>query len=323
MRAMRWILAAVLGWGWLPAASAAFPERPIVMVVPFAAGGPTDTLGRLLAAAMSADLGRQITVENVGGAGGTLGAARVAKAAPDGYTLLFHNISQATSGSLYKELPYDPVESFAPIGLVADVPMTIVGRPGFPATDLKGVVDHLRANPGMVSMGHAGIGVSSYLCSVLLTSATGTSVISVSYKGTAPALTDLIGGQIDLLCDQTTNTTGHITAGTVQAYALTAAERLPTLPDLPTTAEAGVPEVSLAVWHGLYAPAGTPPEVIDRLSSALRAAIADEALTTRLRDLGGTTVAAEQATPQAHGAHLAAEIAKWTPILAAAGAQAN
>ncbi len=201
--------------------------------------------------------------------------------------------------------------------------MTIVARPGFPPTDLAGLVEHLRANPGKVSMGHAGIGVSSHLCSVLLTSATGTTVISVPYKGTAPALADLVGGQIDLLCDQTTNTTGHITAGTVTAYALTAAERLPTLPDLPTTAEAGVPEVALAVWHGLYAPAGTPPDVVERLAAGLRTALADEALVARLRDLGGTTVAAERATPQAHAAHLDSEIAKWAPILAAAGVQAN
>jgi tripartite-type tricarboxylate transporter receptor subunit TctC len=272
---------------------------------------------------MGAALGGQVTVENVGGAGGTLGAARVAKAAPDGHTLLLHNISQATSGSLYKELPYDPVAGFEPVGLVADVPMTIVGRPGFPAADLAGLVAHLKANPERVSMGHAGIGVSSHLCSMLLTSATGTRVVSVSYKGTAPALTDLMGGQIDLLCDQTTNTTGPIRAGKVQAYAVTSGERLPTLPDLPTVAEAGVPGAEIAVWHGIYAPAGTPPAVVDALAGALAAALADPALVARLAELGAVPVAAGRATPEAHRAHLAAEIAKWGPILESAGVQAN
>ena len=323
MRTMRtWLTAALVA---LSAAAFAqdYPLRPVTLVVPFAAGGPTDTLARLVAASMSGGLGQQVTVENVGGAGGTLGAARVAKAPPDGYTLLLHNISQATSDSLYRDLPYDPVAGFAPIGLIADVPMTIIGRKDFPASDLAGLVAHLKANPERVTMGNAGTGVSSHLCGMLLTSATGTSVTEVSYKGTAPALTDLLGGQIDLLCDQTTNTTGHIREGTVRAFAVTATERLATLPDLPTTAEAGVPDAAIAVWHGLYAPAGTPAAVIDRLAQALQAAVADPAVVTRLADLGAMPVPAEQATPAALQAHLAAEIAKWAPILQAAGVQAN
>jgi tripartite-type tricarboxylate transporter receptor subunit TctC len=192
------------------ASAQVYPERPVTLIVPFAAGGPTDTLARLVAGSMAKTLGQPVPVENVGGAGGTLGAARVAKAEPDGHTLLLHNISQATSGTLYSGLPYDPAGDFAPVGLIADVPMTIVARPDFPADDLAGLVAHLKANPGRVSMGNAGIGVSSHLCGLLLTSASGTSVVEVSYKGTAPALTDLLGGQIDLLCDQTTNTSGHI-----------------------------------------------------------------------------------------------------------------
>lgn len=317
-----WLTAALVA---LSAAAFAqdYPLRPITVVVPFAAGGPTDTLARLVAASMSGGLGQQVTIENVGGAGGTLGAARVAKAPPDGYTLLLHNISQATSDSLYRDLPYDPVAGFAPIGLIADVPMTIIGRKDFPASDLAGLVAHLKANPEGVTMGNAGTGVSSHLCGMLLTSATGTSVTEVSYKGTAPALTDLLGGQIDLLCDQTTNTTGQIREGTVRAFAVTATERLATLPDLPTIAEAGVPDAAIAVWHGLYAPAGTPAAVIDRLAQALQAAVVDPAVVTRLADLGAMPVPAERATPAALQAHLAAEIAKWAPILQAAGVQAN
>jgi tripartite-type tricarboxylate transporter receptor subunit TctC len=300
-----------------------YPDRPVTLVVPFAAGGPTDTLARLVADGMSRALGRPVAVENVGGAGGTLGAARVAKAAPDGYTLLLHNISQATSGTLYRDLAYDPVADFAPIGLIADVPMTIVARPAFPAADLAGLAAHLKANPGRVPMGHAGIGVSSHLCAMLLTSAIGAPVISVAYKGTAPALTDLLGGRIDLLCDQTTNTTPHILAGKAKAYGVTTKERVPTLPDLPTTAEGGLPGVEITVWHGLYAPAGTPPAVIETVAAALRDAIAQPAIVERLTGLGAAPVAAEQATPEAHKAHLDAEIAKWEPIIRAAGIYAN
>jgi tripartite-type tricarboxylate transporter receptor subunit TctC len=311
----------------LAVSSAAFaqsyPDRPVTLVVPFAAGGPTDTVARLVADGMSRALGRQVAVENVGGAGGTLGAARVAKAAPDGHTLLLHNISQATSGTLYRNLAYDPVADFVPIGLIADVPMTIVARPGFPAGDLAGLAAHLEANPDKITMGNAGIGVSSHLCAMLLTSAIGAPVVSVAYKGTAPALTDLLGGQIDLLCDQTTNTTPHILAGKVKAYGVTTKERLPTLPDLPTTAEGGLPEVEITVWHGLYAPAGTPPAVIEALAAALRTAIAQPAVVERLTKLGAAPVAGEQATPEAHKAHLDAEIARWGPIIRAAGIYAN
>jgi tripartite-type tricarboxylate transporter receptor subunit TctC len=313
--------------GLLTAAAAssaqAYPERPMTLVVPFAAGGPTDTVARLVAGSMAKTLGQPMPVENVGGAGGTLGAGRVAEAEPDGHTLLLHNISQATSGALYRELPYDPVGDFAPVGLIADVPMTIVARPDFPADDLAGLVAHLKASPGQVSMGNAGTGVSSHLCGLLLTTATGTSVVEVSYKGTAPALTDLLGGQIDLLCDQTTNTSGHIRGGTVKAFAVTTKQRVPTLPDLRTTAEGGLPGVEIAVWHGIYAPAGTPPEVVDALAEALRTALADAAVAARLTELGVTQVGSERATPAAHAAHLDAEIAKWEPILRAAGVQAN
>jgi tripartite-type tricarboxylate transporter receptor subunit TctC len=306
----------------LPHAAWAWPDGPVRIVVPFAAGGPTDTLARLVAQAMTRNLGQQVTVENVTGAGGTLGAARVAKAAPDGHTLLLINLSQATSARMYRHLPYDPIKSFAPIGLVADVPMTIVARADLPIDDLAGLIEHLRVNEDSVAMGAAGLGTSSHLCRLLLTSATHTTVIDVPYQGTAPALQDLLGGQIDLLCDQTSGTTGYIRSGRIRAYALTAEARLPTLPDLPTAAEAGLPQLNLVVWHGLYAPAGTSPAIVERLSTALQAAVGDPEVVERMTALGGTMVPAGQAVPAALAAKLAAETARLGAVLDAAGVQA-
>ena len=306
----------------LPPAAQAWPDHTLRIMVPFAAGGPTDTLARLVARSMTGNLGRQVMVENVTGAGGTLGAGQVAKAAPDGYTLLLINLSQATSRRMYRHLAYDPIKSFAPIGLIADVPMTIVARADLPIADLAGLIEHLRVNEDSVAMGVAGLGTSSHLCRLLLTGATNTTVIDVPYQGTGPALQDLLGGQIDLLCDQTSGTTAYIRAGRIRAYALTAEARLPTLPDLPTTAEAGLPQVKLVVWHGLYAPAGTPAAVVERLSAALQAAVADPQVVERMTALGGTMVSAEQATPTALAAKLSAESARLVQILDAAGVQA-
>ena len=306
----------------LAPAAQAWPDRLVRIVVPFAAGGPTDTLARVVARSMTQNLGRQVMVENVTGAGGTLGAAQVAKAAPDGTTLLLINLTQATSRRMYRRLPYDPIESFAPIGLIADVPMTIVARADLPIADLKSLIEHLRVNEDSVAMGFAGLGTSSHLCRLLLTSATNTTVIDVPYQGTAPALQDLLGGQIDLLCDQTSGTTGYIKAGRIRAYALTAAARLPTLPDLPTTAEAGLPQVTLVVWHGLYAPAGTPTAIVERLAEALQAAVTDPQVIERMAALGGTMVPPDQATPGALAAKLAAESARLGAVLDEAGVQA-
>lgn len=306
----------------LAPAAQAWPDRAVRIVVPFAAGGPTDTLARLVARSMTQNLGRQVMVENVTGAGGTLGAAQVAKAAPDGYTLLLINLTQATSRRMYRRLPYDPIESFAPIGLIADVPMTIVARADLPIADLKGLIEHLRVNEDSVAMGFAGLGTSSHLCRLLLTGATNTTVIDVPYQGTAPALQDLLGGQIDLLCDQTSGTTGYIKAGRIRAYALTAAARLPTLPDLPTTAEAGLPQVMLVVWHGLYAPAGTPTAIVERLAEALQAAVTDPQVIERMAALGGTMVPPDQAMPGPLAAKLAAESTRLGAVLDEAGVQA-
>lgn len=300
-----------------------YPERTITIVVPFAAGGPTDTVTRLVAEAMSKDLGQQVIVENVGGAGGTTGAARVAAAEPDGYTLLLHHIGMATSATLYRSLPYDPLNAFEYAGLVTDVPMTIVARKDFEPTDLKGLVDYVKAHKDEVTVANAGIGAASHLCGMLFMSAIGTPLVTVPYKGTGPAMTDLLGGQVDIMCDQTTNTTKQIQGGTIKAYAVTSANRLDVLPDLPTTDEAGLPGMQVGIWHGLYAPKGTSPEIMARLSKSLQVALKDANVIARFAELGTTPATEADATPEALKAKLEGEIARWKPIINAAGQYAD
>jgi tripartite-type tricarboxylate transporter receptor subunit TctC len=305
------------------ASAQTYPDRTITVVVPFSAGGPTDTVTRLLGEAMSKDLGQQIIVENVGGAGGTLGAAHVAKANPDGYTLLVHHIGMATSATLYRKLPFNALEDFAYVGLITDVPMVLVARKDFEPGDLKSLVDYVKANKDKVTYANAGIGAASHLCGMLFMTEIGTPLTTVPYKGTGPALTDLIGGQVDFMCDQTTNTTNQIKAGEIKAYAVTTKERLQTLPDIPTGAEGGLPGLEVTVWHGLYAPKGTPADVIDRLSGALKKALQDETVIARLADLGTAPVPEDQATPDALKQKLASEIERWRPIITAAGQYAD
>jgi tripartite-type tricarboxylate transporter receptor subunit TctC len=300
-----------------------YPTGPVTIVVPFSAGGPTDTVTRLVAEPMSAALGQQVVVQNVGGAGGTLGATQVANAAPDGYTLLLHHIGMSTAPSLYANLAFDSIESFQPIGLVTDVPMTIIARKDFEPNTLAELIDYVKEHGEDVTYANAGIGAASHLCGMLFMHATGVQVTTVPYQGTGPAMTDLLGGQVDFMCDQTTNTTGQILGGEVKAYAVTAPERLASLPDLPTTAEAGLPEVSVGVWHGLYAPAGTPEDVVAKLTEALQAALADETVASRFAELGTLPEPADRATPEAHSAHLAAQIELWKPIIEAAGVAAQ
>ncbi|RWL10353.1 MAG: tripartite tricarboxylate transporter substrate binding protein BugD [Mesorhizobium sp.] len=300
-----------------------YPERTITVVVPFSAGGPTDTVTRLVAEAMSKDLGQQIIVENVGGAGGTLGAGRVAQADPDGYTLLLHHIGMATSATLYRKLAYDTLNSFEYVGLVTEVPMTIVGRKDLEPTDLKGLVDYAKANKDTVTVANAGIGAASHLCGMLFMSAIGTPLVTVPYKGTGPAMTDLLGGQVDIMCDQSTNTTKQIQGGTIKVYAVTSAERLDVLPDVPTTTEAGLPEVQVGIWHGLYAPKGTPVEVTERLSKSLQVALKDQNVVARFAELGTKPSSEADATPAALKAKLEGEIARWKPIIEAAGQYAD
>ncbi|MDW8397545.1 MAG: tripartite tricarboxylate transporter substrate binding protein BugD [Acetobacteraceae bacterium] len=306
-----------------PALAQGFPTQPITMVIPFAAGGPTDTVGRLIAEAMARDLGQSVIVVNVGGAGGTLGAQRVAQARPDGHTILLHHIGMATIPTLYRRLAYDPVNGFETIGMVTEVPMTLVARRDFPAQNLQELVAHVRRERDRINLANAGIGAASHLCGLLLQSTLNVQMTTVPYNGTGPAMNDLVGGRVDLMCDQTTNTTEHIRAGTIRAYAATTPARVASLPDLPTAAEAGLPGFEVSVWHGLYAPRGTPAPVIERLSRALQVALRDERVVSRFRDLGTEPVPAERATPGYHRRFWEADIAKWRPIIQAAGTFAD
>ena len=302
-----------------PAEAQDYPNRTITIVVPFTAGGPTDTVTRLVAEAMQRDLGQQIVVENVQGAGGTIGAGRVAKAEPDGYTLLLHHIGMATSATLYRSLPYNPREDFAPVGLVTDVPMTIVARADLAPKDAAELIAYLKENGEKVNYANAGIGAASHLCGMLLMRDVGTKLTTVPYKGTGPAMTDLIGGQVDLMCDQTTNTTNQIKAGKIKGYAVTTPQRLDVLPDLPTTQEAGLPGVQVTIWHGLYAPKGTPDAVVQRLTASLQKALKDPNVLQRFAELGTAPVADADATPEALSKRVNEEIDRWAPVIKEAG----
>ncbi|WP_135468215.1 tripartite tricarboxylate transporter substrate binding protein BugD [Crenalkalicoccus roseus] len=316
-------LAAAFGLAAAPAMAQQYPTRPVSMVVPFAAGGPTDTVARLLAEAMGRELGQTVVVENVGGAGGTIGAQRVAQARPDGYTILLHHIGMATIPTLYRRLGYDPVNGFETIGLVTEVPMTLVARKDFPADTLQDAVALIRREGEKLNYANAGIGAASHLCGILLMKAVDKAMTTVPFRGTGPAMQELMAGRVDLMCDQTTNTTQQIAAGSIKVLAVTTPERVPALPNVPTTAEAGLPDLQVTIWHGLYAPRGTPAPVIERLSRALQVALRDEKVVSRFADLGTAPVAQEQATPEAHRRFWQADIAKWRPVIQAAGQYAD
>lgn len=300
-----------------------YPDRAITMVVPFAAGGPTDTVGRLIAEKMSETLGQQVIVENVGGAGGTLGAGQVAAAAPDGYTILLHHIGMATSATLYRSLAYKPLEAFDYVGLVTEVPMTIVARKDFEPADGAAFIEYVKANADQITMANAGVGAASHLCGMLFMQALEAPIVTVPYKGTGPAMTDLLGGQVDIMCDQTTNTTEQIKGGTIKAYAVTSPAKLDVLPDLPTVGELGLPGLEIGIWHGVYAPKGTPAEALDKLTAALQAALADPGIAAKMGELGTAPVTADQATPAALQAKLESEIARWKPVIETAGVYAD
>ena len=300
-----------------------YPNQNITFVVPFSAGGPTDTVTRMISDPMAKELGAKIVVQNVEGAGGTVAAGEVARAEADGYTVLMHHIGMSTAPALYKNLGYKPLEDFEMVGLVTEVPMTIVARKDFAPATLQDLVTYVKANAAKVTLANAGIGAASHLCGLLFQHAAGVKLQEVPYQGTGPALTDLVGGQVDFMCDQTTNTTGQITAGKVKAYAVTTPERVKSLPDLPTTAEAGMAQLQVSVWHGLYVPAGTPPEIVQKLSDALKKALADQGVIDKMAKLGTAPVAAADATPQAHRAHLDEQIKTWAKIIADAGVEAS
>jgi tripartite-type tricarboxylate transporter receptor subunit TctC len=316
-----------LVWLALAASSASYaadyPNKTITMIVPFAAGGPTDTIARLLAQSMGTNLKQQVIVENVGGAGGTLGAARVARSSPDGYTIFLHHVGHATAPSLYRKLPYNSIDSFEPIGLATDATSTLIARKDFPAKDVNELLSYVKANKEKVTLANAGIGAASHLCGMLFMSAVGVELTTVPYKGTGPAMNDLLGGQVDLMCDQATNTMSHIKSGKVKAYAVTYANPVASLPGLPPLASAGLPGFELSVWHGVYAPKGTPKEVVNKLSSALQYAVNDPTVKQRLSDLSTDPVAQNRATPEALRAHLKAEIDKWGPIIKKSGSYAD
>jgi tripartite-type tricarboxylate transporter receptor subunit TctC len=304
-------------------AQSAYPTKTITMIVPFAAGGPTDTVARLVAQSMGNTLKQTVLVENVAGAGGTIGAARAAKANPDGYTLFLHHIGQSTAPTLYRKLPYNAIDSFEPIGLVTDVPMTFVARANFPAKDFKELLAYVKANKDKVTYANAGVGSASHLCGMLFMSAIGTDFTTVPYKGTGPAMNDLLGGQVDFMCDQTTNTTSQIKSGKIKVYGVTTKTRVPSLPNVPTLNEAGLPNFEVAVWHGLYAPKGTPKPVIDSLANALQHALKDPNVKSRFAELGTEPVPESKAKPEALRAFLKAEIDKWSPIIKKAGVYAD
>jgi tripartite-type tricarboxylate transporter receptor subunit TctC len=305
-----------------PAAAQTWPSRPVTVIVPFAAGGPTDAVARLVSEAMARDLGQNMVVENVGGAGGTLGAARVASARPDGHTLLLHHIGMATIPTLYRRLPYDPM-AFEPIGLITAAPMTVVVRKDHPAQTFQQLVDWIREKKEDANLGNAGLGAASQLCGTLLQYLLQTPMTTVPFRGTGPAMTELLAGRIDLMCDQSTNTVENIRAGSIRVLAVTTPQRLAILPDVPTTTEVGMPRLQVAIWHGFYAPRGTPAAVIDRAAASLRVALRDEKVVARFADLGLTPEPAERAMPAAHRAFWQEEVAKWRPVLQSAGQYAD
>jgi tripartite-type tricarboxylate transporter receptor subunit TctC len=300
-----------------------YPTKNINMLVPFAAGGPTDTVARVTAQAMGKPLGQTIIVENKPSAGGILAPEQVKNAKPDGYTILIHHIGMATTPALYRQLRFNPLTDFEYIGLINDVPMTVIANDKVPAKDFKEFLAYIKANKDKVSYANAGIGAASHLCGMLFMSAIQTDLLTVPYKGTAPAMNDLLGGQVTFMCDQTTNTTSQIKSGKVKAFAVTSKKRVPSLPDIPTLDELGLKGFEVGIWHGLYAPKGTPKPALDRLVAALQEALKDESVKKRFADLGAETVPVSQQTPAALEKHLKAEIDKWTPLIKKAGVYAD
>jgi tripartite-type tricarboxylate transporter receptor subunit TctC len=310
----------------LAVAAQAFPDKPITIVVPFAAGGPTDKVARDFAEALRKQLNNAtVVVENVGGAGGTLGANKVAKAAPDGHTLLLYHIGMATSPALYRNLPYKTLDDFEYLGMINDVPMTLIGRSTLPANTYPELVKWLEANKGKVNLANAGLGAASHLCGLLFQQGTKIDMQTVPYKGTAPAMTDLLGGQVDIMCDQTTNTSGQIESGKVKAFAVTTQQRLttPALAKLPTLDESGLKGFNLTIWHGLYAPKGTPKAVLDQINAALRASLKDPEFIKRQEALGAVVVTDGRVAPAEHKKFVAAEIDKLGTAIKAAGQYAD
>jgi tripartite-type tricarboxylate transporter receptor subunit TctC len=292
-----------------------YPNRAITMLVPFAAGGPTDTVARVTAQSMSKLIGQPIIIENALGAGGTIAATRASRAAPDGYTILIHHVGLSTAATLYRKLAYDTKTAFAPIGLVTNAPMTIIGRPDLPPNTLVELVAYIKANGDKMTFGNAGLGAASHLCGMLFMTAIDKQILAVPYKGNGPVMNDLIAKQIDLSCDQTTNTTGPIASKLVKGYAITTKSRLVTMPDLPTADESGLKGFEVGAWHGLYAPKGTPDDIVRKLSTTLQEALRDPDLVKRFNDINTEPVTQDEATPEALRIKLISEVDRWAPII--------
>ena len=304
-------------------AQAAFPAKPVTVVVPFSAGGPTDVVARLIGVPMGKALSQTVIIDNALGAGGTIAAAKVARAAPDGYTIFLHHMGMSTAPALYRKLSFDPLTDFEYIGQVVDVPMTLLGRKDLPANNFKELQAYVKANGNKVTLANAGLGAVSHLCGLLFMSQMGVELTTVPYKGTGPAMNDLLGGQVDLLCDQTTQTVPFIKDGRIKVYGVTTHNRLGSLPNVPTLDEQGLKGFEVKVWHGMYAPKGTPKEVIDKLNAALKTAMADPHVKQRLAELSSDIPSADKMTPEGLRTHLTAEIAKWGPVIKKAGIYAD
>ncbi len=309
-------LAAIVGLAVAPAAADTFPSRPVTVVVPFAAGGPTDVVTRIMAESMAKALGQQFVVENVAGAGGTTGTTRTAQAAPDGYTIMMgHMGTHGAAPALYPNLKYDPAKDFEPIGLVAGTPIIIVARKDFPPADLKAFVAWAKDPSQKSRQAHAGVGSVSHSSCTMLSSQLGVKHPVVAYRGTGPALNDMVGGQVDYMCDQIVNLVGQIKAGTIKAYAIATPERSPALPDVPTTKEAGLPEYQVSAWNALFAPKGTPPEILAKLNETYKKGLADEATRKRLLDLGSVLPDQAGQTPASLRTLVESEVKRWNSVL--------
>ena len=319
----QWLGAAALAAATGSAYPQAYPNHAVTLVVPFAAGGPTDVVARTLAASMGRTLGQSVIVENKLGAGGTIAANYVAKATPDGYTIFIHHNGMATATALYRKLPYNPLTDFEYIGQVADVPMTLLARKDFPPDNLRDYIAYVRANKERINLANAGLGAVSHLCGMLLQQAMGVELTTVPFQGTGPALTALLGGQVDTLCDQTTQTIPHIKAQKVKFYGVTTKARIQALPDAPTLDEQGLKDFEVVVWHGVYAPKGTPREALDRVNQALKAALRDPMVSGKLAELGAQIVPEDKQTPTGLRDWLKSEIDKWGPVIRSAGTFAD
>ena len=317
------VLAVLVLTGAAHAQASKYPDKPITLVIPFAVGGPTDVVARMMSIPMAKSLGQSVIVENVNGAGGTIGANKVAKAAPNGYTILLHHMGMSTAPSLYNKLNFDPLTDFEYIGQVLDVPMTLLARKDIPANNLQELIAYIKANEQKVSLADAGLGAVSNLCGLMFKSAIGVNITTIPYKGTGPAMNDLLGGQVDILCDQTTQTVPMIKDNRVKVFGVTTLKRLDALPNVPTLDEQGLKGFEVKVWHGMYAPKGTPAPILKKLNTALRFAMADPTIKQRLADLSSDIPPANKMTAEGLREHLKLEINKWGPVIRKAGVSAD